>query len=468
MARNQMRAWGDAGAGMAPAAPQAVMNQLLGWCFAMLCAMIFFLVAFPSYGELKIGGSPNMAPGRLLRVALLGLMTLIMLIKPFRQKLTRQEYAWSKATYYIVVAFWLWTVPLVLFNGLSFGYILSKFKNEILPVWLSFWLTVALVKREAQLRWIVRALALATVSVLITMGFEVAFKRNVFEGLLQVDNLSTGAAFLNDIRDGRYRAKGTFQHPLVLAHFLISFGLLFTSIGIFHPKPWKGGLPWWLLGMSALGGVYFTNTRSGLSIGLLFLIILLTLRYLAWLKAMRSRLMSSILALQLLWLPVLMIVGVYVAQELVQGRTMEERSSTSSRMIALDHGLRSIMDSPLIGYGIGMGDIKGGVSLGGGVGFSMDNLFLLQALDNGIPATLLLLAVFGVSAWRMLPHWSELRPSSDVGLRLGMTMLFVSTIAMYGVYALSDLFELFFVLVAALLCLPGRNAKRVASPRGGR
>lgn len=467
MAANDMRAWPQVNAGQGSESTRRVLAQLFQWSFLTFCAFVFFLVAFPSYGELKIGGSPNLAPSRLLRLLMLGLMTLILMIKPFRQNLTMQDDPGARKIYWLVVAFWLWTLPLVLFNAVSFGYTFSKIKNEVFPVWVSFWLTVALVKREEHVVWVIRALAFATVIVLGVLGVEVILKRNVFDGLLQVDNFSTGMAFVEEMRDGRYRAKATFQHALVLAHFLVSFGLLFFAKGIFHPRPMKGGFLWWMLGLTAFGCVYFTNTRSGLAIGVAFLVLLLSLRYLIWLRTLRSRLMAFMLGLQLMWLPFILAGGAYIAADLFAGRTAAERSSTSSRMLTISNAMGSIADSPLIGYGVGLGDTKGGVAYAGGYLFTVDNLFLLQALDNGLPAALMLMACMGLSGWRVMPRWRDLRPHEDVGLRVGIFFVMTSSIAMYTVYALPDLFELCFILIGVTLCMSGRDRFRpyVPAPR---
>ena len=424
MAAGNLRGWSDRETGRPSAASAAVMNQIAGWSFFLLCGLVFVLVAFPSYGELKIGGSPNVAPSRLVRLVLLGLMFIILMIKPF-----------------------------------------SQFKNEIIPVCLSFWFAVALIKRPEQFEWVIRALGAAMVVVISVMVVEIFLKRNIFDGLLQVENFSTRLAFLDSSRDGVYRAKATFQHPLNLAHFLVSFGLLFLSKGLFHEQPFRDGLVWSLLGGVAIVCVYFTSTRSGLAIGVLLLLILLSVRYLIWLRAMKNRLIAIMLGLQLLWLPIVMSIGLYLVQDFVLGRTAEQRSSTVSRLIANFNGLEGVADSPLIGHGIGVGVTKGGVSWGGGYQYTVDNLFLLTALDNGIPAALLLLACFGVASWRLMPRWSELRRSNEVGLRVGLVMVFSTSVVMYFFYALTDLFELCFLMIAGTLCLPDRSP---VNPRKGR
>lgn len=463
MAANHMRAWAQLDTGhLSSRASSAVLRQLMGWAFVALCGMVFFMVAFPSYGEVHIGGSPNVAPSRLMKFTILGLMSMVMLIKPFRMSLTQQSEPWAKAIYYIVVAFWLWTLPLVLFNAKSFGYTFSSLKNSVIPIWMSFWLTVALVKREDQVQWLIRMLGMATVVVLGVLAIEVVLKRNVFDGLLQLDNsLTSDLAFNDETRDGQYRAKATFQHPLVLAHYLVAMGLLFVSKGIFHPRPLWDGVPWWGLGLVALGSVYFTHTRSGLAMAVLFLSVLLCIRYVTWLRTLRNRVAATLLTLQLLWVPFFFAGFYYFAADLFMGRTAVERGSTAGRIVAIFNALEGVSESPLIGFGIGLGHVRGGVS----IGFSMDNLFLLQALDNGLPAMLLLLALFLVSAWRLLPRWSELRSGSDIGLRVGLVMLFYSTIAMYAIYALEDLFEFCFVMIGATLCIQGRFANKFVPAR---
>ncbi len=457
MAAKHLRGWSRDRAGQMPGAVQAVLEQLLRLSFLVFCCFVFFLVAFPAYGELKIGGSPNLAPSRLLRLAMLGLMLLVLMIKPFRQSLTHQNERDARLLFWLVAAFWMWVLPLVLFHAASFGYTLSKLRNEVVPVWISFWLAVVLVRRPSQVDSLVNVLAWSAIVLLGVMGVEVVLRRNVFDGLLQVENISTQLAFLEDLRDGFYRAKGTFQHPLVLAHFLVSFGLLFLAKGLFHPKPLGAGAKWSLLGGICLSCVYFTNTRSGLAIGVVFGVLLLSLRYLVWLRGFANQVMAMMLRLQLMWLPILAAGGAYVLADLMAGRSAAERSSSSSRLLTLVNAFDNIGESPLIGFGVGLGDTKGGTSYAGGYMYTVDNLFLLQTLDNGIPAALLLFACFVYCAWRITPRWTDWSPCEDVGLRVGLLFLMLTTAAMYFIYALSDLFELCFVLIGATLCLPGRR-----------
>lgn len=444
---------------------QIVLDQLLGICFGLFVLLVFFLVAFPSYGELKIGGSPNLAPSRLLRLAILGILFLVILIKPLKMSLTYREDQSARILYWTVAAFWLWVLPLVLFNAASLGYTFSKLKNEILPVWISFWLAAALIKQRSHFDWLVKALVVASVVVVGVTAIELVLRRNVFDGLLQVENISTKLAFIEELRDGRYRAKGTFQHPLVLAHFYVSLGLFFVARGIFDPQPIRQGYKWWLLGAICLCGVYFTNTRSGLAIGAVFGLLLLSLRYLVWLRGLRNQLMGSILRLQLLWLPLLAIVSAFVLADLMAGRSEAERSSTSSRLLTLANALNNMWDSPLIGFGVGIGESKGGTTYAGGYMYTVDNLFLLQTLDNGIPAALLLLACFVYCAWRLTPRWRDWRANEEVALRVGILFLMMTTVAMYFIYALTDLFELCFVLIGATLCLPDKKQLKLSVER---
>ena len=112
MAAKHLRGWSRDRAGQMPGAVQAVLEQLLRLSFLVFCCFVFFLVAFPAYGELKIGGSPNLAPSRLLRLAMLGLMLLVLMIKPFRQSLTHQNERDARLLFWLVAAFWMWVLPL--------------------------------------------------------------------------------------------------------------------------------------------------------------------------------------------------------------------------------------------------------------------------------------------------------------------------------------------------------------------
>lgn len=456
-----VRAWAREDVGQMPVGTREVMVQLQGLCMIALLAYTFFLVAFPNYGELKIGGSPNIAPSRLLRFMMLGLMMLIMLIKPHRLKLTRQDEPAALWVFRLSAAFWIWTLLMVLFNVDNFAYTFSELKNKVLPVWIGFWMTAAMIRQPRTAIWVVRLLGGATLLVLGVVALEVVLKRNVFDGLLQVENISTALAFADQSRDGYYRAKGTFQHPLTLAHYLVSFGLLFTAKGIFDTR-FKRGIIWTMLGAVTLASVYFTHTRSGLALGGSMLLLLLGIRYALWLKTMRNRVVATLLGVQLLWLPVLMFIAWIVLFQLVEGRTSEEYFSTMARVQVLQNAVPAILGNPVFGYGVGLGAKEAGVEAAGISRFVIDNVWLLNALESGLPAAILLGACMSLAAWRLWPRWRDIRTGEDIGLRIGCSMVLLASLAMYNIYALTELFELLFVFIAATLCIPGRYANRFA------
>ena len=165
--------------------------------------------------------------------------------------------------------------------------------------------------------------------------------------------------------------------------------------------------------------VYFTNTRSGLAIGVVFGVLLLSLRYLVWLRVLQNQVMAMMLRLQLMWLPILAAGGAYVLADLMAGRSAAERSSSSSRLLTLVNAFDNIGESPLIGFGVGLGDTKGGTSYAGGYMYTVDNLFCCKRWTTAFPLRFCCLPVSfiarGVSRLA-----GQIGLPEDVGLRVGL------------------------------------------------
>lgn len=433
-----------------------VMVQLRRYGMWMTVGLIFFMAALPTYAEIRPGGLPNISPTRWLRLALIGLTLILLFIKPFKMSLTEFASAETHKLWRLVAVFFAWYSFVTLFLHVSTGFFINDIRNGIVPWWLAFAFAAMYIRTEEDFVRLFRALAWATVVVVCIMPIEFVLKRNVFEGFISSEGWNQ-VGLIDQSRDGVYRVKGTFEHPLLCAQFLVTVGVAFLAKGLFDRV--KGRVYWILTGLVALGSVVLTSTRSGLVLAAGFAGIVILLKFLTWTSGFRNRLSATVFRVQLLWLPfILMGVALWV-YELVRGRTAEEAMSTGARISTYTRGIPAIFESPIVGYGTGEGAKIAGFKGYFGA-YALDNIYLAYALDYGLIYCLLFVTILGMAIWRLSPTYEELiNPQANTGIRVGMAIALMSSATMLIVHASPGLNEFIFALIGASLCLPGRKFK---------
>lgn len=465
MARQSaMRAWARTEVGHPRGAIAPVMAQLRRHGMWLTVALIFFMVALPSYAEIKPGGLPNISPARWLRFILIGLSLFLIFIKPFRSSLTEFGSAETHKLWRLVAVFFSWYLFLTLFLHFSTGFFINDIKNNILPPWFAFAFAAIYIRREEDFIWLFRALALAMLLVACVMPLEFVLKRNVFEGFISSEGWNQ-VGLVDQSRDGVYRVKATFEHPLTCAQFLITVGLAFVTKGLFDKA--RGSILWLLAGLVSLGSVVLTFTRSSMVIGAGLLGVILVVKFVTWTSKFRNRLSATVLRVQLMWLPFILIGVALWIMQLVRGRTAEESTSSEARISMITRGVPAIFESPIVGHGSGEGAKIAGFKGYFGTYF-MDNIYLAYALDYGLIYCLLFMGILGMAIWRLWPTYDELRmPKPQTGLRAGMAMALLASASMLVVHASPGLNEFIFGLIGASLCLPGRHFKPSRHRRRG-
>lgn len=460
-----MRAWAradDVGAPRVAVAP--IMVQFRRYGMWMTIALIFFLVALPSYAEIKPGGLPNISPARWLRFGLIGLSLLLLLIRPFRSSLTEFAGQETRRLWRLVAFFFVWYFVLTVATNYTSGYFINDIKNNIFPPWLAFVFGAMFVRKEADFLLFLRAMVLAMLVVVATMPIEFFLKRNIFEGFISSEGWNQ-VGLVDQSRDGMYRVKATFEHPLTCAQFLITVGAAFFTKGLFDKT--RFAKYWAIAGLFSFGSVVFTYTRSSMVLGAAIVGLILVVKFMTWTSKFRNRLSATVLRVQLMWLPFILVgVALWVLQ-LVKGRTAEESMSSEARVSMLTRGVPAIFESPIWGHGSGEGAKIAGFKGYFGTYF-LDNIYLAYALDYGLIFCCLFMGILGLAIWRLWPTYDELKmPQVNTGSRAGMAMALFASAMMLIVHASPGLNEFIFGLIGASLCLPGRQFKRTASSRRG-
>lgn len=450
-----LRPWPRTAVNRLPAGQHRVIAQLLTLGFWLVLGMFFFMIAVPNYAEIKPKGLPNIAPARLLRFALIGMTLVVLLVKPWRVSMFHFPDENARRIRNMIALFFVW----YLFNAIVLqpqaGPSLDAIKNIVLPSWLMFTFAAIYVRNPNQVRNVIRVLALATVVVLVAIALEYVLRRNVFDGIVSAEGWAQ-TAFVDQSRDGTYRAKGTFQHPIINAQYLVSVGLMFSALGLFTRRGWRS-VAWLGMGLLSMAFVYFSGTRSGMLFGGLFFGLMVLVKFFMVVREMRNQLLAAVLKLQLIWIPVLLGGVFFWVRSLVLGRTAAEFDSTSARLSMIERGIPAILQSPLLGYGPGEGAKIAGFRGYFGIYF-IDNVYLSYALDFGLLHALLFMAVLALSIWRLWPRADELRLGGDeAALRLGVALALLATSAFLVTHASGELHEFTFGLIGMSMALSSRR-----------
>lgn len=456
------RSWARTSVGIPSRSAAPVVAQIKNIGFWMVTTYLFFALWFPAWGEVKFGGSPNVAPPRLMFFGCLGIQILLLWIKPYGERVTRPTEPMALWVWRITNFYFLWELLSVLFFRPSLSESFTVLKSSLIPPWMAFWFACTMLRSPRGAYTVVKVMAVAGVIQLVLACIEgFWFKRNIFAGLLQVTNLGAAFAQVEQMRDGIYRTKGSFSHALVLANYLVATACTIAVVGMFDRRRWVNWGSFMLAGILT-GATVLTNSRSGMAVGALTFGSVVILRYWLWSKTMPG-LKGTLMRAQLIWIFGLAAIGGVLVKDLLSGRSQEEIWSSYYRLEQYYRAVPAIIDEPLFGYGANKGGESIAVGAKNALGFAIDNQYILLSLDFGLVTAIAFFLVFALSLWRLMPRRHEWQITPEIGLRLGFVALFGTMLIFANVHALADLLEMQMILVAVSLGIPGRySAKAMA------
>jgi O-Antigen ligase len=369
--------------------PDRLLFQLLLWA-----TFIYFI--WPRYAFIPISALPIKHPQKMLHIALIGVF-IYCLIKcaPLRERL-RERIQLCKPLFWAWAGLALWQLLSVGASDVPF-YSFSRWLIDFQSIYLYLPLGLACIPGEKQARTLIAALVAAAAINGVYALAETAIHRSIFERfqtLSMVDPVLAKQIVMAKIRGGSYRAQASFDHPILFAEFL-AFVLPFAVCALFKEKI---QLRYVLAIGLILLGLVLSKSRTaavGAVIGGLGALILM-MRH-----AVRSGQIGAWVYPTALIVSPILLGGAYIAfnelTSIAMGRTGAEASSTTARFDMLVAGLKLVLSSPLLGYGIGLGGNTLNFQNGEGV-VTLDNYYLLLTLDSGLPAFILFIStLIGIS-----------------------------------------------------------------------
>lgn len=417
----------------------------------ILLVLIFTIFLWPGYGELKVGGLPNLAPPRLIKMMLFGLMIYQFLFSKFEFNRIGK----------CISQYWILFSLLALyhfFRVLSFGldpypiiYIYGYIKEEIFTNIVLMLSVICIVRDNEDIKSIVKALVLASIFVAIITTVEFIVKVNLLKSIVSYANTTTALAFADKTRDLRYRANGTFAHPLVLAQYAAA--MLPLAWWVFrYSSGWKK-IIWFISLIGLVTCSFLSGTRSGLALLLMTALAIILINSAGWWLRCKNGVLKIFLFTQATgWSFVIVFgIGTWIMQ-LLKGTTREESNSSFYRFKVLQTAIPKIFSSPLTGFG--PTHAVEGVGIGR-LGNIVDNYFLLVGLESGIISMLLLMAIF-IMAFKISWHKVSIKNGIKLQHMLATSIATFSLFLLF-VHALSELFPLFYIFLGLLLSTRTEN-----------
>lgn len=388
-----------------PKSPYHVSRERPESSFLLL--LVFSLLAaslvWPSYGEWKISGVPNLAPPRLLKILLLVWLTYRFAWTGLALERVGRRIQTNAAFFIFLLIYEIFQVIAIVFDQNSGTFLHAFIKEEVFSNLLLMFAILLTFRDERDLKTAIEVISIAGLVIGIFVILESILKTNYFSKFVSQGNVGTAFAMLDKTRDLNYRAQGPFSHPLLLATFC------------------AGALPlcWWaasvttglrrLVHVSALialvSAAYFSHTRSGLAAVLFVLAACMLREYVVWLKTCKNSVLAMLsLTFIVSVVTILTIIAFWFVVQVISGRTAEETMSSNARLEMLRVGVPRIFDAPFTGFGPSNAAAQAGFR-SQLFGYFIDNYFLELGLRAGLIAVLSYFAMYGYVIFRLMRDW---------------------------------------------------------------
>lgn len=419
----------------------------IAWAFVVFA---FVTVVWPRLIVFRAGGLPAVNPEKLAFVILLASWFWVVMTS----SAVRSGLAYRAGQLAPV----LWAVGILVawrivtaFAGEPAGYYLGLkiAATELLAYYLMLLIGLSVWRAPADVRPFVWAVVLAGVVVSLVGAYEALVSRNLFINFVSMDEDSTGRlaeAVREKFRSGKYRVQAGFEHPLVMAEFLVLAVPCALYLFVTTRRMISKAILLGVLGLFCTL-VYKTDSRAALGmIGLTLVLAVLLFAYRSFRvsKSILGVVIGLLVPAVLITLPLLisLMVG------LVESSGATGNASTSARVYMLKYGIPLVIDHPVFGFGVGQGGVQVGYMLFSGL-YSIDNHYLGLALDSGLPALSAYVFAMIWFGWRLFRLVRD-PETADGPLAICLFLALVGFCGMRVILSINTNTWLLFALMAAI------------------
>jgi hypothetical protein len=362
--------------------------------FYLFLALVFILPLWPNYAELKFGGIPNLAPDRLLRVALFFVFVGTFFTNSAPVKVMKQRIQKHWIAVFLLTTFYGIRILSALVSPNTIFQLYAFFRNEFLVTFPILFYALLALKDEKSVKKALVTLVISGFFASIVALVDYYKQRNLFMGLVPVSSDYLMGVFLDKTRDDNYRAQGTFEHPIMLGQFFILLLPVIWTL-LRQSSKFMSMIFYSAAGALALASIYVSGSRAALGLSLVVIVLFVFWEIYAWTKTSKNRVLQYLVMSQLPIPIVGAVFAIYLYKDNAIGRTQETLSSTNARIDMLVGGTPKIFESPI--YGHGLGEHLQVFSLVGRAGIrTLDNFYLLIGLESGLIAVCALIVFFTI------------------------------------------------------------------------
>lgn len=418
-------------------------------------AVVYLVLSFlwPRYVAFWIPGFPSINLQRIANVVVLFVMfSSLFSVQSFRDRIVRSfkafPFFWA-----CFLVFEVFRFASVVFSK-DFATSFYQFFNELFVHSVFVFLGVLFGSSERYLRIFVYSVAVCLVFAFLVGAVETINQGNLFARFVDPENSYVQWALSNKVRGGEYRAQSTFGHPLTFAEFAavglcVSLALLCLRKSSFSTYALAA-----LMVFVGVGSVLLARSRAGYAAAAVSCFFIFIGPLLVGL--FKGRLTLRGLVFWFLSIGFIFIAFVIVAF-IVFDHAFGSRSfdvSNSARITMFSRGGELLLESPIVGYGLGLAAEMIGVRAYSGVSrYTIDSLLLSYAVDSGVFAILAflgcLVAVF-LSCFRSLLA----AEGRDWYIWYGLIVATISFVVFKLILSLSDnnffMFMIFGIAVSAM------------------
>lgn len=367
---------------------------------SLFIATIFLYFIWPRNAFIPISALPIKHPQKMLHLALLSFY-LYCLIKcqPLRDHV-KSVFIKNKSLFFAWLMLAIWQLLSILTSEVP-ALSLLRWTNDFITLYMTLPLMVGCITTPDNLKQLIISIIAAGFINVVYAAPEVIFRKNIFEKIItlsEIDPVTAKQIIAAKLRGGSYRAQASFDHPILFAEYLC-LTLPFAVTATYFSKRKVLGL---IVALALLAGLAVSQSRTATVAGAAAFSI--TAIMLATNFARNSQKAGAVLSGTLILSPILAAttyITVIIIGDFIVGRSHVESGSTSARVDMLYEGIKLAMDSPLLGFGQGLGPITLNFTNGDGL-MTLDNFYLILVLDGGFPALLLFLAIIfmtGKKCW---------------------------------------------------------------------
>lgn len=366
-----------------PLGERAVNTRFIVWSLALYLGLD---ILWADYVAVDLPFLPFVTPVRIVLFVLVGIW--LFLAATSRAV---HERLWKSLKVVPVISLSLLTVFLfeAVASVLSFdpGGSQKIFINHISAYFIPFLIAASFVRSRGDVEILVRTVVYCAGLVGLVVVAETILHRNLYIGFfgkyINYDASWLYGLFFGAERGGKYRAFGSFAQYLSLADFMI-LAMPFVIYCIERAKGAWMRLTLWGILLLSFYSIYATDSRTSLLAALCIIAVYLTFRGLRFLSRNERSVMRPIVTLVLLCIVISAPVGIAVVFSRLGWQDAFGETGTRTAQIIM--GVPKVAHSPIFGYGIGNAGLVLGYRSGGEL--TIDNYYLSEALDAGLPAML--------------------------------------------------------------------------------